>query len=60
MSVPPSVAIALLVLTLFAVFVAIALFLRSQVQVFVRAIFAHTQEKHDTGGSTVANTGETV
>ncbi|KAL6923155.1 hypothetical protein FSST1_000429 [Fusarium sambucinum] len=60
MSVPPAVSIALLVLTLFVVFVAIALYLRSQVQVFVRAIFTHSQEKREADGSTVANTGEAV
>lgn len=56
----PAVAIALLVLTLFFVFVAIAWFLRSQVHVFVRAIFNHTQEKRNKADSTVANTGEEV
>ncbi|CAG1995298.1 hypothetical protein SNK03_010172 [Fusarium graminearum] len=60
MSVPPAVSIALLLLTLFVVFVGIALYLRSQVQVFVRAIFTHTQEKRDKDDSTVANSGDTV
>ncbi|CAF3643002.1 unnamed protein product [Fusarium graminearum] len=60
MSVPPAVSIALLLLTLFVVFAGIALYLRSQVQVFVRAIFTHTQEKRDKDDSTVANSGDTV
>ena len=56
----PAVAIALLVLAFFFVFAGLAWFLRSQVHVFVRAIFSHRQEKRDKADSTVANTGDEV
>ncbi|KAF4336412.1 ubiquinone biosynthesis methyltransferase [Fusarium beomiforme] len=60
MSSSPAVTIALLVLTLFAVLAALAWWLKSQVRVFVRAIFKHRQEKNKASASTVANAGETL
>ncbi|WZH41722.1 hypothetical protein QYS62_002677 [Fusarium acuminatum] len=60
MAVPPSVCIAILFLTLFAIFAVLAWWFKTQVHVFVRAIFKHRQAKHQRTTSTVATTGEDV
>jgi hypothetical protein len=56
----PAVAIAILFLTLFAIFALLAWWLKTRVHTFIRAIFKHRQEKNKGNASTVANSGESV
>ncbi|KAF4446524.1 ubiquinone biosynthesis methyltransferase, partial [Fusarium albosuccineum] len=54
----PAVSIALIVLILFAVFSALAWFLKDRVHNFARALLTHHQQKHESTSSTVTTAGE--
>lgn len=60
MSATPAVAIAIVFLTLFAIFSLLAWWLKTRVRTFIQAIFKHRQEKNKGNASTVADSGESV